>query len=144
MAPVVCWLLFSWAAAEGTDQYALLGVAPDASAAEIKRAYRQQAALLHPDKCLRECERADERMAALNAAYELLADAERRERYDAYGADEPTGEALFAVPPAVSYADSHGAARASRAPSRERADRRAARRADARSPARAPRPAAGA
>jgi len=96
-------------AVDATDLYAILGVAPDATAAEIKKAFRSRAASLHPDKCVADCARADERMAELNHAYETLSSPDRRERYDAYGTEAPDLEALFRVPPAVAYADSHGA-----------------------------------
>lgn len=94
---------------EPADLYALLGVPSDASAADIRRAFRARAGALHPDKCLTGCERAHERMSALNEAYETLSSPESRERYDAYGADSPDLELLLRVPPAAAYADSHGA-----------------------------------
>jgi DnaJ-class molecular chaperone len=62
------------------DYYQVLGVAPDAGAAEIKRAYRQLARRYHPDIS------GDERAAAfleVSRAYEVLNDADRRRSYDA-------------------------------------------------------------
>mmetsp|Transcript_15610 Transcript_15610/g.39705 ORF Transcript_15610/g.39705 Transcript_15610/m.39705 type:complete len:1177 (-) Transcript_15610:81-3611(-) len=90
------------------DLYELLGVPPDASDREVKRAYHRRAGLLHPDKCAGDaCATADEKMAVLNDAYEILSSPERRERYDAYGTAEPDLASLYAVSPSVAYADSH-------------------------------------
>jgi molecular chaperone DnaJ len=60
------------------DFYGILGVKRDASVAAIKRAYRRLARKLHPDVADAPAEGFQE----LQAAYETLADAERRRRYD--------------------------------------------------------------
>lgn len=60
------------------DHYATLGVAPDASLDDIKRAYRRAARHAHPDRGGNH-----ERMQALNQAKEVLTDPARRARYDA-------------------------------------------------------------
>ena len=60
------------------DPYAVLGVSPAATAAEIKAAYRTLVKRHHPDAGGDET-----RIVALNAAWEVLRDGERRRRYDA-------------------------------------------------------------
>jgi DnaJ-class molecular chaperone len=62
------------------DYYDVLGVSPDAGAAEIKRAYRQLARRYHPDIS------GDDRGSAfleVSRAYEVLRDPDRRRSYDA-------------------------------------------------------------
>lgn len=64
------------------DLYDLLGVPRDASAEDIKKAYRKRARELHPDAGGDE-----ERFKAVQAAYAVLSDPEKRVRYDRYGDD---------------------------------------------------------
>jgi molecular chaperone DnaJ len=66
------------------DLYALLGVTPDASDEEIKRAYRARARALHPDANQGDPE-SEARFKEVTVAYEVLRDPERRARYDRYG-----------------------------------------------------------
>jgi hypothetical protein len=64
-----------------TDHYALLGVQPDASLAQIKKAYRKLARQHHPDTNPGDPQAAT-RFRDITEAYETLTDPERREAYD--------------------------------------------------------------
>lgn len=72
------------------DPYAVLGVARDAPAEEIKRSYRKLARELHPD--VNPDPESQERFKQVTAAYEVLSDPEKREMYD-LGIDPRTGAA---------------------------------------------------
>ncbi len=64
-----------------SDHYRVLGVAPDASPATIKAAYRTLARTHHPD--VSKAAGAEQRFKAVAEAYEALHDPERRAAYDA-------------------------------------------------------------
>lgn len=66
------------------DYYEVLGIGRDASATEVKRAFRRLARELHPDVNDHDPE-AEEKFKAAAEAYEVLSDPERRQVYDAYG-----------------------------------------------------------
>ncbi|HEX5763521.1 MAG TPA: DnaJ domain-containing protein [Solirubrobacterales bacterium] len=66
------------------DPYETLGVERDASAAEIKRAFRRLARELHPDVNDHDPD-AEEKFKAAAEAYEILSDPERRRTYDDHG-----------------------------------------------------------
>jgi WD40 repeat protein len=63
-----------------TTLYEILGVAPKAQASEVRLAYRRLAREYHPD--LNPDPKSHERMAAINAAFEVLSDPVRRMEYD--------------------------------------------------------------
>jgi curved DNA-binding protein CbpA len=63
-----------------TDYYALLGVPPDATAAQIKSAYRKLAKQYHPD--VNDSSDAAEKFREITEAYDTLTDPDRRRRYD--------------------------------------------------------------
>lgn len=63
------------------DYYEVLGVSKDASADEIKKAFRRAAVKYHPDK-----EGGDEaKFKEVNEAYDVLKDTQKRQRYDQFG-----------------------------------------------------------
>jgi DnaJ-class molecular chaperone len=63
----------------------LLGVRSDASTDEIKKAYYKRALKLHPDKNPGDKTKAEE-FQKVSEAYQVLADATMRSRYDSHGA----------------------------------------------------------
>jgi DnaJ-class molecular chaperone len=63
------------------DPYSVLGVARGASEADIKKAYRQLAKELHPDRN-KDNPKAAERFSQVTAAYDLLTDKDKRARFD--------------------------------------------------------------
>ncbi|CAI7978609.1 MULTISPECIES: molecular chaperone DnaJ [unclassified Parafrankia] len=63
------------------DYYAALGVPKDASAADIKKAYRKLARELHPDKNPGDV-KAEARFKEVSEAYDVLSDENRRREYD--------------------------------------------------------------
>jgi DnaJ homolog subfamily A member 2 len=65
-----------------SDPYAVLGVAKDADASDIKRAYRKLALMHHPDK-----HGSPEKFKEISEAYEILSDVQRREMYDKFGSE---------------------------------------------------------
>lgn len=66
------------------DYYEILGVERTADAEEIKRAYRRLAMKHHPDRNPGDPE-AEARFKEAAEAYEVLADPQKRQRYDQYG-----------------------------------------------------------
>ena len=69
------------------DAYELLGVPRDASATQVKQAYRRQALKYHPDRHVASdaAAAAERRFKALSIAHAVLSDAGKRRRYDAGG-----------------------------------------------------------
>jgi len=71
---------------EYKDYYKILGVEKDASAKEIKQSFRRLARQHHPD-VNPDDPQAEERFKAINEAYEVLSDPEKRSKYDQLGQD---------------------------------------------------------
>lgn len=70
------------------DYYEILGVAPDASEPEIKKAYRKLAIRYHPDRNPGDST-AEERFKEAAQAYAVLSDPQKRSRYDRFGHEAP-------------------------------------------------------
>ena len=68
--------------------YDTLGVKKNASADEIKKAYRKLAAKYHPDKNPGDAS-AEEKFKEVQNAYDTLSDPEKRKQYDTFGAAGP-------------------------------------------------------
>jgi molecular chaperone DnaJ len=67
------------------DYYESLGISRDADESEIKRAYRQKAKELHPDRNPENRAKAEEEFKRIAEAYEVLSDPQKRAQYDRYG-----------------------------------------------------------
>ncbi|KAF9370021.1 hypothetical protein CPC16_004022, partial [Podila verticillata] len=68
------------------NYYQLLDVDPGASKDDVKRAYRKQALLFHPDKMKPHMkDEASQHFQLISEAYEVLYDDKKRELYDRYG-----------------------------------------------------------
>src|SRR6056297_1406725 len=75
------------------DYYEVLGVEKNASAEDIKRAYRKKAIKFHPDKNPGDKE-AEEKFKECSEAYEVLSDPGKRKKYDQFGHDGLRGEGM--------------------------------------------------
>ncbi len=91
------------------DPYKVIGVKPDATDAEIKKAYRALAKELHPDINPGNAKN-EERFKKVSAAYNFLRDPEKRRRFDAGEIDATGAE----VPPREFYRDYAGSGQANR------------------------------
>lgn len=77
---------------EYIDYYKVLGLAKDATADEIKKAYRKLARKYHPD-LNPDDENAKKQFQQINEAHEVLSDPEKRKKYDQYGKNWQQSEA---------------------------------------------------
>lgn len=64
------------------DPYTVLGVSKSASEEDVKKAFRKQAKVLHPDRNTSD-PKAKDKFAELNSAYEILGDPAKRRQFDA-------------------------------------------------------------
>src|SRR5258707_5206239 len=71
---------------EFKDYYASLDISRQASAEDIKKAFRKLARKYHPDVA-KDKKAAEEKFKEINEAYEVLGDPEKRKKYDQLGAD---------------------------------------------------------
>src|SRR5919204_6645116 len=79
------------------DYYEILGVARSAKEEDIKKAYRKLARKYHPDLNPNN-KQAEEKFKEIQEAYEVLSDADKRQKYDQLGANWKNG-AEFTPPP---------------------------------------------
>ena len=83
---------------EFKDYYAVLGVSREASAEDIKKAFRKLARQYHPD-IAKDKKVAEEKFKEINEAHEVLSDPEKRREYDELGANWQAGEPGHPPPP---------------------------------------------
>lgn len=69
----------------GADYYQVLGVGKNASADEVKKAYKKQARLWHPDKHPNDKDAAEGKFKQIAEAYDVLSDNDKRAIYEQYG-----------------------------------------------------------
>lgn len=67
------------------DPYQILGVSRDASADEVKKAYKRMARKYHPD--LNKAKNAEDKFKTVNGAFEILGNPEKRKMFDEFGED---------------------------------------------------------
>ncbi|KAJ3261991.1 Type I HSP40 co-chaperone [Boothiomyces macroporosus] len=78
-----------------TKLYDILGVSPDCSESELKKAYRKLALKYHPDKN----PDAGDKFKEISHAYEVLSDDQKRQVYDRYGEEGLSGDGGHGVNP---------------------------------------------
>jgi len=71
------------------DYYEVLNISQDASPEQIKKAYRKLAHKYHPDR--NQEEGADASFKEVSEAYEILSDPQKKEQYDTFGHNAPSG-----------------------------------------------------
>ena len=80
-----------------TKFYDLLGVSPNCSDSELKKAYRKSALLYHPDR--NPDAASAEKFKEISHAYEILSDPQKREIYDRFGEQGLSGDGGHGVSP---------------------------------------------
>ena len=75
----------------GKDFYAILGVGRNASADEIKKAYKKMALKWHPDRNPSSQKEATEKFKEISEAFQVLNDPEKKQIYDMYGEEGLNG-----------------------------------------------------
>ena len=94
-------------AVEFKDYYSVLGVSREASADEIKKAFRKLARQYHPDVA-KDKKTAEGKFKEINEAHEVLSDPEKRRKYDELGPNWESAGATGAPPPGARRAWSSG------------------------------------
>ena len=89
----------------GVNHWAVLGLQPGADAASLKRAFRQQARRWHPDLNGND-PHAEEQFKAVNEAYAVLSDPQRRRQWES-GLDESAAAAAGLDPFATGFPEFH-------------------------------------
>jgi curved DNA-binding protein len=74
------------------DYYTILGVAKNAGANDIRKAYRKLAMQYHPDKNPGREDWANAKFKEINEAYAVLGDPDKRKRYDSFGTFGTAGD----------------------------------------------------
>lgn len=77
------------------DYYKILGVDKNASADELKKAYRKLAVQNHPDKHPDEKEKYEEKFKKINEAYSVLSDPQKKAQYDQFGTTDNNSSSGF-------------------------------------------------
>ena len=67
------------------DYYQILGVSREATADDIKKAYRKLAMKYHPDKAKGDKKQAEEKFKQISEAYAVLSNPDKKKEYDEFG-----------------------------------------------------------
>jgi DnaJ-class molecular chaperone len=87
------------------DYYQILGLSNDASADEIKKAYRRLAMQCHPDRNHGNEAWANEKFKEINEAFSVLGDPKKRRRYDHFDVMENIGNIFSGRPTRTTFED---------------------------------------